>query len=755
MIRKIEIIDLYGRAKSIPLHLLNPTSDIKSMKFKGEDLVIAMDEQAKDPQIEIQKAVQFSPIADRSLHWRAFFKTILAGWGLIIIVFTFAIMISKRCATRFAYRRQAARAASRAFVTPKECLRLILLIAFFALVLLFYLWTVSSGRTWVFSPSRDAKESHSFMADAFLHGQLNLRVEPHPELLALEDPYDPVANGKYRQHDVSLYKGNYYLYFTPTVALLFILPFKLLFGYFIWEPTLTALLCFVGFAFSYFTLIRILKIGSIQTSLPTLLLSALVLAVANTAPFLLRRPAVYELCIAAGYGFMMAGTYFLVGALTSEQRKSLWAQTIAAGTLLGLCISLRPNQLFACGLLIIAFIVIRHFCFHEKFRMLITSFGFLIAPIVLIGISMCWYNYARFGSVFEFGASYQLTGMHPHQVNTRSPIYIPLGLYHYLLQTVSFDLRFPFFHALAPVSPIDIPFPYFCEPTVGLVGFPVYWLLLVPLFCLRSIWRISPAFLLISASMIAASLASLLAVSTGVGTTMRYIVDFSPLLLLATIALYLASRPLVFTMQSPGPTISRLSYCIPVLFTAVISISISMTGYSDELKTANRPLYEKIERAFSIDIKEITKRFYPMPKVPPDVPWAKLKNLRIVSIRNRNGIERNSSGKFFWLGNEVTEIELFSIKSGMAHFTVGAYPGPSLPKNDKRRIHISSGQHSMELLINGPQENFAFSVPIQAGKNVLRVQPIDKPTVSKLPDGDMRSRLVMFMNLQLAKVTDE
>ena len=36
---------------------------------------------------------------------------------------------------------------------------------------------------------------------------------PHPALLAMADPYDPVANAPYRVHDMTLYKGHYYLYF--------------------------------------------------------------------------------------------------------------------------------------------------------------------------------------------------------------------------------------------------------------------------------------------------------------------------------------------------------------------------------------------------------------------------------------------------------------------------------------------------------------------------------------------------------------
>src|ERR1700722_18001157 len=58
------------------------------------------------------------------------------------------------------------------------------------------------------------------LTDSFLHGQLSLRTLPPPKLLALPDPYDPVANGPYRLHDAILFDGKYYLYWGPAPALI-------------------------------------------------------------------------------------------------------------------------------------------------------------------------------------------------------------------------------------------------------------------------------------------------------------------------------------------------------------------------------------------------------------------------------------------------------------------------------------------------------------------------------------------------------
>src|SRR5207253_27783 len=69
---------------------------------------------------------------------------------------------------------------------------------------------------------------YNLQSDAFLDGHLSLLVRPANALLALPDPYDPVANGPYRLHDLALYKGRYYLPWGPTPALTLFIPFRLL-----------------------------------------------------------------------------------------------------------------------------------------------------------------------------------------------------------------------------------------------------------------------------------------------------------------------------------------------------------------------------------------------------------------------------------------------------------------------------------------------------------------------------------------------
>ena len=57
----------------------------------------------------------------------------------------------------------------------------------------------------------------------------------------------------------------------------------------------------------------------------------------------------------------------------------------------------------------------------------------LLLPVLPVAIAVCWYNQARFGSIFEFGATYSLTS---NDMNLRGFNMDRLlrGLYCFLLQ---------------------------------------------------------------------------------------------------------------------------------------------------------------------------------------------------------------------------------------------------------------------------------------------------------------------------------
>jgi hypothetical protein len=79
------------------------------------------------------------------------------------------------------------------------------------------LWLDTGGRLVVW-PSHTVY--YELLADAFMHHQMSLRIQPRSELASLPDAYDPAANLPYRWHDVAYYDGKYYLPWGPAPALI-------------------------------------------------------------------------------------------------------------------------------------------------------------------------------------------------------------------------------------------------------------------------------------------------------------------------------------------------------------------------------------------------------------------------------------------------------------------------------------------------------------------------------------------------------
>ena len=96
-------------------------------------------------------------------------------------------------------------------------IRRLCVLGLFVIAWSFYSWTArSDGRPFAFE--RRSRDYYNLLTDGFLGGHLYIPVTPHPNLLLAADPYNPAQNEPYRLHDVSLYRGKFYLYFGAAPA---------------------------------------------------------------------------------------------------------------------------------------------------------------------------------------------------------------------------------------------------------------------------------------------------------------------------------------------------------------------------------------------------------------------------------------------------------------------------------------------------------------------------------------------------------
>lgn len=320
------------------------------------------------------------------------------------------------------------------------------LVVLLALAAGFYFWTATSAGSPLTS-GLAPDDLYNRLADGFLAGRTSFLEEPPPELAALANPYDPAANAPYaKYHDVTYYRGRYYLYFGPTPVLVLLAPWKLITGTSL--PHNLAVVVFAwGSALLGVVLVRQLR-DRFFPQLPGWMFAGAALAVVfgNLLPVLLRRPLHYELAIASA-GFF--GLLALIGLLRTEgdRRPLLWLA--GSGLALGLAVGARPNYAFA-AMAVMGFLgwmwwrALPETGLSDRIRRWLRPGLAIGLPFAVLMFALMAYNFARFGSVAEFGTSYMLAGSNQQGVSQFSLRYVPINLYYHLLAPGHLGAYFPF-----------------------------------------------------------------------------------------------------------------------------------------------------------------------------------------------------------------------------------------------------------------------------------------------------------------------
>lgn len=417
------------------------------------------------------------------------------------------------------------------------------------------------------------------LTDAILDGHYYLNINPDPKLQDLTNPYDPDLRnsaGANASWDHAYYEGKYYVYFGIVPALLFNIPAKLIADIDIKPFACILILIPIFVIMSYFLIYAFAKkfIANKDESIPLLLyiiLSTLFVNGVGTA-FLMVWPDMYTLPIFTALTLAVSGLYcWITSFKTTEEGYKLNSIKLFIGSLLlALIAGCRPQML------LILFTAIPLFWTAVfKDRKLFSKTSILqtvcfTVPIILFAAFMFHYNYARFGSIFDFGANYNLT---TNDMTSRgiSLARIPQGIFCYILQPLNIEGVFPYVTTTSFATKymgITIK-----EGTYGGILFlqPITWmLLLIPKIknelkekglLIITILFIVFAFIIASADAIMAGILS------------RYYLDFSWLLILSSIIV-------IFTAYNKYHTRDYwkiFNYCMPVCFVISMFITFAIT----------------------------------------------------------------------------------------------------------------------------------------------------------------------------------
>jgi hypothetical protein len=373
------------------------------------------------------------------------------------------------------------------------------------------------------------------LAEAFLDGHIDVGAAPEP-LLSLPDPYEPTSNAPYRGaglHDLALYDGKMYVVHGPTPVVLLNLPYRLL-GLGDLNPNLATLLfCTGAFLAGVALFEEVRRRYFTSASLWMRLVAIATIGLGTPLPWLISIGRAYEATIACGYLLAALSGYLLMRSLRDPARPNrLLASlgSVAAASAVGA----RPHLAVLILFVGAAGLVGGRAASTSKDR--ITFLAALAAPYVLIALALAWYNVARFGSVTEFGTHYQLAGYNMPKYPAYRLSYLWPGVRDYLFAWPRFERSWPYLH-LQLLTPYEFT-RHTHEPVAGVVWlFPI--LVVGPTSLLWSIRRLNGrtrAVLKLLALAMCTALLSLIAVSLPFNaSTMRYTVDFAPLLVISGI----------------------------------------------------------------------------------------------------------------------------------------------------------------------------------------------------------------------------
>ncbi|MCR4640101.1 hypothetical protein [Ruminococcus sp.] len=291
------------------------------------------------------------------------------------------------------------------------------------------------------------------LVEAFENGSTSLLEKPSDELNSFDTPYTgdarDKANLEYEWDHVYFY-GKYYSYYGIAPVVLLFLPYHKLTGYYFPDSMAVLLFALIGIIGLTKLYREFLKKLFPKTPTGIAVAGLIILQVVSGIWFSIGRPDFYEIAMSAGFAALTWAVYFMLSADIIGTGKPVLSRTAVSSLLFAIAVLCRPTLVLYC-------ITAGAFMFlavpraagavkngkkpedgSRKLRYILCA----ILPMVCIGAIQMWYNYDRFGSVFEFGIQYSLT------INdfTKTQFHSRLSLvpiYNYMFNPPTFSMTYP------------------------------------------------------------------------------------------------------------------------------------------------------------------------------------------------------------------------------------------------------------------------------------------------------------------------
>ena len=314
----------------------------------------------------------------------------------------------------------------------------------------FFLATIRSNPAFL-NPVWPYHQQYHQLAVSLSEGKTSIDVgdeETHVALQTLENPYDyaeRVVNvPRYDAvWDTCYYQGEFYVYFGIVPVLLFYLPYYMLF-HSAFPTWLGVYIAGVGcIAGVYYLLRQVCKKWFSELSYTLYLILAVIGSNSLNLFYSMLSAEFYNLPIVMALCFSLWGIGLLISATNywEQDKKGVNARLAIGALCMALTAGCRPQ--FLVGSILVVPVLLPYFLSKRKEKKTIISLLAFALPYIIVAIGLMYYNYIRFGSVFDFGANYNLT---TNDMTRRgfSLERLPDGIFMYLFQPFSIHLQFPF-----------------------------------------------------------------------------------------------------------------------------------------------------------------------------------------------------------------------------------------------------------------------------------------------------------------------
>ena len=304
------------------------------------------------------------------------------------------------------------------------------------------------------------------LAEVMSQGHFYLNTEPSEGLLNAENPYDTIylqANGIDYLADYAYYNGKYYVYFGVVPELMLYLPAYLLTGHHM-PNYMAVFLFYCGFILAVFALYReVIRRWFDRTPYFLYLMLCTLTVCCGNYLFVIARPDLYDTPIMAATMFTAAGLWLWLKGKYAEPGKERIISLFLGSLCMALVAGCRPQMLLFSFLAIpllgtelipwfrridssgkdVADVAVQSL----PNRRTITDALSICLPYLFVAAGIMYYNAARFGSPFDFGATYSLTSndMTKRSFNLDQTL---LGLWHYIFRPPVIGSDFPFLQGI-------------------------------------------------------------------------------------------------------------------------------------------------------------------------------------------------------------------------------------------------------------------------------------------------------------------